>query len=428
MTMMECTVPYTQHQGKLECVIGNRTYALYQSLLSNAVLNTVYFFIDSTATERPRYRRTAIGFLIQNNNYHKSATATISRTCSSIVLSVRRRRKKIHNNVDIVDNDDNDDGDGDTFDTLSELLLQLSIINDVYNTTTSTTINSSSSQQKEQKVARQKEILLSRLDDNNNNNKSSSSCSSSNSTLNIHRTYVAKSQISSAGRGLFACNDYPKGTLLTCYPGDALVDLTTGSITWGSHTTQQRQHSQSKSKSQHSSTSSTTDDDDDGVDVPEEEEINHDYMLRAIHEDWGIVALPELYDNDINNNNNNNNNNDPFDSSSTFASASYLGHFANDGVISPPLCESELAMYVIESNDISNAMHQACQDCHMVTIATKSIKAGDEIFVTYGPEYWSEQPLFGVALHDDDDDVVSEIKTTTTLSSSSTGGGGKGFG
>ena len=366
--------------------------------LNKIIFAVILIFINS--------RRTAIGFLIHNNNY-KPATATTSRKCSSFVLSVRRRRKKIHNNVDIVDNDDNDDdddGDGDTFDTLSELLLQLSIINNVYcTTTTNTTINSSSSQQKEQKVARQKEILLSRLDDNNNNNNKSSS---SNLNLNIHRTYVAKSQISSAGRGLFAYNDYPKGTLLTCYPGDALVDLTTGSITWGSHTTQQQQPQQS----QH----------DVGVGVAEEEEINHDYMLRAIHEDWGIVALPELYDN-----NNNNSNINPFDSSSASASASYLGHFANDGVISPPLCESELAMYVIESNDISNAMHQECQDCHMVTIATKSIKAGDEIFVTYGPEYWSEQPLFGVAVHDDDDEI-SEIKTTP--SSSSTGGGGKGFG
>jgi hypothetical protein len=361
------------------------------------------FFINS--------RRTAIGFLIQNYYYYKPATTTGK--CSSFVLSVRRRRK-IHNNknVDIV-NDDDGDGGGDTIDTLSELLLQLLAVNDV-------PIKKSSSQQQQQKVARQKEILLSRLDDNNNKSSSSSSSSLSNLNLNIHRTYVAKSQLYSAGRGLFACNDYPKGTLLTCYPGDALVDLTTGTITWGSHTAQQQQQSQSKSKSQHSTTSSTaTTYHDVGVDVPEEEEIiNHDYMLRAIREDWGIVALPELYDND--DNNNNNNNNDSFDSSSASSSsaasssASYLGHFANDGIISPPLCESELAMYVIESNDISNAMHQECQGCHMVTISTKSIKAGDEIFVTYGPEYWSEQPSFG--------------DTKILPSSSSSAGGGKGFG
>jgi hypothetical protein len=361
--------------------------------LNKIIFVVILFFINS--------RRTAIGFLIQNNYYKSAATTTtttIIRKCDSFVLSVRRRRKIHNNNVDIVV--DNDDGDGgDTFDTLSELLLQLSTVNDVHNTT-STTVKSSS-EQKLQKVARQKEILLSRFDDDNNNKSLpsfSSSSSNLNLDLNIHRTYVAKSQISSAGRGLFACNDYPKGTLLTCYPGDALVDLTTGNITWGSHTTQKQ--------SQHSSISSTTDDNA-GVDVPEEEEINHDYMLRAIHEDWGIVALPELYDND-----NDDNNNDPSDSSS--ASASYLGHFANDGVISPPLCESELAMYVIESNDISNAMHQECQGCHMVTIATKSIKAGDEIFVTYGPEYWSEQPSFG--------------DTKILPSSSSSAGGGKGFG
>ena len=94
-------------------------------------------------------------------------------------------------------------------------------------------------------------------------------------------------------------------------------------------------------------------------------------MLRAVRDDWGIVAMPEL-------------DGDP----------SYLGHFANDGAVAP-LCESELAAYVIESADKANAVHQECQGCHMVTVATKDIKTGNEVLVTYGPEYWRQQPAFG---------------------------------
>jgi hypothetical protein len=99
-------------------------------------------------------------------------------------------------------------------------------------------------------------------------------------------------------------------------------------------------------------------------------------MLRAIRDHWGIVAVPEIDGED-----------DP----------SYLGHFANDGTRHPPRCESELAAYVIESADRANAMHQPCQECHMVTVATRDLTAGEEIFVTYGPDYWREQASFVVS-------------------------------
>ena len=61
-----------------------------------------------------------------------------------------------------------------------------------------------------------------------------------------------------------------------------------------------------------------------------------------------------------------------------------------------PVAEVDLASYVIESNDLANAMHNDIGDgSHMVTVATRDIRKGEEIFVTYGPEYWMGQPSFG---------------------------------
>lgn len=94
------------------------------------------------------------------------------------------------------------------------------------------------------------------------------------------------------------------------------------------------------------------------------------YIL-FVDEDYGILGLPKFDNN-----------------------PAYMGHFANDGA-NMPKRESELASYVLESNAIRNAMHQGISgDSHMVTVATCNIAAGDEIFVTYGPDYWREQPTF----------------------------------
>jgi hypothetical protein len=91
----------------------------------------------------------------------------------------------------------------------------------------------------------------------------------------------------------------------------------------------------------------------------------------------------------------------------------YAGHFANDGAC-PPRRESDIATYVLESNELSNAMHQSLMGCHMVTVATRDIQEGEEILVTYGPEYWMEH--FSDCCDDD-----YEIKSTQL-------GNGKGFG
>ena len=181
-------------------------------------------------------------------------------------------------------------------------------------------------------------ILRSRL------NPTSGGSTTTSEAYALNRTFVGPSEV--AGRGLFALEDVSEGEILTCYPGDALVVFSEqgAQVQWGDHVPDRLKNA--------------------------DNEINQEYMLRASSDDWGIVALPELDKNPM-----------------------YLGHFANDGAFSPTN-SAELSSYVIEANDICNAMHQDLLNCHMVTVATRNIRRGEEIFVTYGPEYWMEQDSF----------------------------------
>lgn len=92
----------------------------------------------------------------------------------------------------------------------------------------------------------------------------------------------------------------------------------------------------------------------------------------------------------------------------------YYGHFANDGAGHMALekansqnniqaalelgldtqggidVEDNIAAYVLKSCEVSNAMHLPPDKAlsHMVTVATRDILEGEEILVTYGPDYW----------------------------------------
>jgi hypothetical protein len=165
-----------------------------------------------------------------------------------------------------------------------------------------------------------------------------------------------------------------------------LVLLSENKILWGDHVMQQQQ-------------------------VQNITSMDQQYMLRAVSDEWGIVALPDLVVVG-------GHNNDP---------GAYLGHFANDGVQTPPRCEADLSLYVLESNDRANAVHRPLEDCHMVTVATRDIQKGEEIFVTYGPEYWMEQPSFGTRTCSTGGETTSSSSSTKRKRKrkSSTG---KGFG
>lgn len=163
--------------------------------------------------------------------------------------------------------------------------------------------------------------------------------------LKIRNTQSGPSRVDNAGRGLFATRDCQKGEVLTCYPGDVLLRSASHENTdifWGAHVEDRLQ-----------------------MDDRSLENTMAAYALQ-VSELYAIIGLPFM-DQDT----------------------AYLGHFANDGA-RPPQCESQISTYVLESNDMANAMHQSLEDCHVVTVATRDIVKSEEILVTYGPEYWME--------------------------------------
>jgi len=229
----------------------------------------------------------------------------------------------------------------------------------------------------------------------------------------LNRTFVGPSPV--AGRGLFAACDCLEGDLLTCFPGDAMVllpddddeddeddeDEDTGTeqewtVLWGDHV-------------------QTTKDGD-------RDYVTEDWFLgNLIHahgENVGIVGVPSL-------------DRDP----------AYLGHFANDGAPTEliPTCEADCDTYVLASNLAANAINEdIAKESHMVTVATRDIKKGEEIFVTYGPDYWLEQQvqrqwkppvmvdeemIIGTMSTDKDVDVNKQTRRKPKSSPSSSGKG-----
>ena len=246
--------------------------------------------------------------------------------------------------------------------------------------------------------------------------------------IHINHTYVQDSTIRTAGLGLFAHTNCPKGTLLTCYPGDALIDLS--QVQAADRTTVVGPDKEGHDDNAAAAT------DDAGMDRSRITWGSHikkngrirtilqqEYMLRAVYDHFGIVAIPELTyfvvggdgdgDTTIDVTNNSTTPPPPIEMNVMMLDPSYLGHFANDGIQIPPTCETELAPYVIQSSNTANAVHQPCEGCHMVTIATRDIHAREEIFVSYGPEYWIEQHY---CYNNNKQEALSE--TTATMSSS----------
>jgi len=181
--------------------------------------------------------------------------------------------------------------------------------------------------------------------------------------LHLERTRLGPSTIVGAGRGLFAACDSNEGDLLTCYPGDALVTLRddNGSINgvsydviWSPHVDPSQRTLQAQWQG---------------------------YLLQACG-DYGVLGLPSL-------------NHDP----------AYLGHFVNDG--SRLVSQGGFTDYVLESFDKANAQHADVDRSHLVLVAARDLVQGEEIFVTYGPDYWMEQPGFvddGSSLDGEDED------------------------
>jgi hypothetical protein len=75
------------------------------------------------------------------------------------------------------------------------------------------------------------------------------------------------------------------------------------------------------------------------------------------------------------------------------ADPGYLGHMIND--CASLECVDKLAEYALAAATRACAAHVAIEGCHMATIATRDIAAGEEVFVSYGPGYWLSRGASG---------------------------------
>lgn len=171
--------------------------------------------------------------------------------------------------------------------------------------------------------------------------------------INLDRTHVGPSTIVGAQRGLFASCDCARGDLLTCYPGDLVVvipddDEDDYTILTGDHVVPEADKKMFQ---------------DPDYDISNE---LMGYLLHAT-DDHGVLGLPSLGEDD----------------------SAYLGHFANDGAVLPTQAK-DVDTYIAESVAKANVRHDMIS-CHMVTVATRDIVKGEEIFVSYGPDYWMDQ-------------------------------------
>lgn len=219
----------------------------------------------------------------------------------------------------------------------------------------------------------------------------------------LSRTKVGPSNIVGAGRGLFATENIAKGEIITCYPGDALLyELPLPD----NETNNMDDESEDE-------LSDYDEDDEDGAEtivlwgshVPPHDIWDEDKVFDgnestipltsyavSVDDHYSVMGHPSLDD-------------DP----------AYYGHFANDGAGHLALegpnsqnnllaaielgldttneeflgAEENIAAYVLKSLEVANAWHKSLGDgSHVVTVATRDIEAGEEILVTYGPDYW----------------------------------------
>jgi hypothetical protein len=179
------------------------------------------------------------------------------------------------------------------------------------------------------------------------------------SNIRLNRCHVAPSTIVGAGNGLFASRDIANDELITMYPGDAVLiasppppsESNSGEslpaspvvgVMFGSHI-----HGEDRIPNR--------------VTTPEAKSYE-----MEINKYTSIVADPQI----------------------GFKDPAYLGHFGNDGVALYEFDPTSRETYSKASVERQNAAHFVMEGAHMVTVATKPIEKGQEIFISYGEGYW----------------------------------------
>jgi len=201
----------------------------------------------------------------------------------------------------------------------------------------------------------------------------------------LNKSEVRSSSILGAGRGLFAIDDIPKREVITCYPGDALLckseDDVVEDLLWGVHVAEADIFDEEavfvgSGKFIYRICSYTIQYDISSSSLYIEAKPPMTAYSVFVDKSYSVLGHPSLDDN-----------------------SAYYGHFANDGASMEGLdineelgMEDNIATYLSKSREAANAKHQPFMGDaplhHMVTRATRDIKVGDEIFVTYGADYW----------------------------------------
>lgn len=199
-------------------------------------------------------------------------------------------------------------------------------------------------------------------------------------SFDLNRTRIADSTLPDAGRGLFATDRIPKGELITCYPGDALLCEYERDIAYddGEEDCEEEEDYDDELEvilwGDHIDENDRIDDDEvfDGKGDGNPPLIS--YAASVDDEVYSVIGMPSL-------------DQDP----------AYYGHFANDGGGHIALrgdhhglgIEEMLSLYVEKSVEVANAKHVPLGGgLHLGTVAMKDIEKDEEIFVSYGPEYW----------------------------------------
>ena len=76
----------------------------------------------------------------------------------------------------------------------------------------------------------------------------------------------------------------------------------------------------------------------------------------------------------------------------------YVGHMVNDGAMLKSCADGDAtgesaASYLASSEELANAAHVDLAGCHAAVVATRAVKADEELFLTYGVEYWTSREI-----------------------------------
>lgn len=171
------------------------------------------------------------------------------------------------------------------------------------------------------------------------------------SNLHLNRCFAAESTITDAGNGVFASRDIEGGELITLYPGDAVLmqDSTAEEdaaapvgVMFGNHVNLRDRNT---------------------IGVTTHQARSYEMEINKF---TSIVADPSI---DI-------------------EGCAYMGHVCNDGSALHAFDPVSREIYTTATAESCNAEHIVMEGAHMGTIATKAIKQGEEIFVSYGQGYW----------------------------------------